>query len=255
MFNKRTLTDAPVLWNAGIALALIVYAAGLFIIPMEPDATIYAEVSMEMYQRWNFLEIFRKGADWLDKPHFPFWITALSYKVFGLNYFAYKFPGVLFVLFGGWYTWLFGRRFYGRLQGLLAVFLLLTAEHIIISNQDVRAEPYMTGLTIMGLYHVASYLRTKKFRDLLLKDDWEGIVEMGKEAVGEGPMKKVEQMVGTGPYIAKSYQPNQLVVLAANPNYHGGKVAIQGIERFPAVLHSRESVSRSRAASLLHVAL
>lgn len=180
MFNKRTLTDATTLWNAGMALVLIVYAAGLFITPMEPDATIYAEVSMEMYQRWNFLEIFRKGVDWLDKPHFPFWITALSYKIFGLNYFAYKIPGVLFVLLGGWYTWLFGRRFYGRLQGLLAVFLLLTAEHIIISNQDVRAEPYMTGLTIMGMYHIASYLRTKRFRDLALSSLAMGCLVMTK---------------------------------------------------------------------------
>jgi 4-amino-4-deoxy-L-arabinose transferase-like glycosyltransferase len=174
MLKSRTLTHAPTLWNAAIALTLIVYAAGLFIIPMEPDAAVYAEVSMEMYQRWHFLEIFRKGFDWLDKPHFPFWITALSYKAFGLNFFAYKLPAVLFVLLGGAYTYGFGKRFYGRLQGFIAMFILLTSEHIIISNQDVRAEPYMTGLTIMALYHMAVYLQTKKFTQLV----W-GSIAMG----------------------------------------------------------------------------
>ena len=197
--KRRTLTHAPDLWNAAIALTLIVYAVGLFITPMEPDAAVYAEVSMEMYQRWDFLEIFRKGTDWLDKPHFPFWITALSYKAFGLNFFAYKLPAVLFVLLAGWYTWLFGKRFYGRKTGLIAAFLLLTSEHIIISNQDVRAEPYMTGLTIMALYHMAVYLQTKKFTQLLGAS-----IAMGCLVMTKGPFTIIP--VAAGVFFALLYE-------------------------------------------------
>src|SRR5205085_2455657 len=64
-------------------------------------------------------------------------------------------PAVLFILLGAMYTFLFGKKFYTALHGWLAVIILITAEHIIISNQDVRAEPFMTGLMIMGLYHFA----------------------------------------------------------------------------------------------------
>ena len=199
MFNKRTLTDASMLWNMGIALALLVYGVGLLIPLMDSDAALYAEVSMEMHQRGDYLQLFFKGSDWLDKPHFPFWITALSFKIFGMNGFAYKIPGVLFVLLGAWYTWLFGKRFYGRLQALFAVFLLLTSEHIIISNQDVRAEPYMTGLTIMALYHVASYLGTKRFRDLALTSLALGCLMMTKGLFTVIP-------VATGVFFALVYE-------------------------------------------------
>lgn len=77
---------------------------------------------------------------------------------------------------------------------------------------------------------------------------------VAKEAVGTGPMNKVEQMVGTGPYVAKSYEPNQLVVLAANPDYHGGKPAIQGIER-PVITDGSTRLNKFKAGEVDLVAL
>lgn len=156
--KKVSILGAPRLWNIVFIWTLLVYAAGLSIDIMEPDAAVYAEISMEMHDSGNWLNIFHKGKDWLDKPHFPFWMTALSYKIFGVNTFSYKLPGILFVLLGAWYVFLFAKKFYSARHGYIAALLLLTAEHIIISNQDVRAEPYMTGLTIMSLYHFALYL-------------------------------------------------------------------------------------------------
>ena len=162
MKNSNFFTRASSLWNIVFLLTMIVYAAGLFIDIMEPDAAVYAEVSMEMHDSGNFLSIFHKHLDWLDKPHFPFWMSAVSYHVFGVSTFAYKFPAVIFILLGAFYTFLFGRKFYSPLHGWIAALILITAQHIIISNQDVRAEPFMTGLVIMGLYHFAMYLDLRK---------------------------------------------------------------------------------------------
>ncbi len=153
--------EAYRLWNTVFILTMLVYAVGLFIDIMEPDAAVYAEVSMEMHDSGNFLSIFHKHLDWLDKPPFPFWMSAFSYKLFGVNAVGYKFPAVIFILLAAFYTFLFGKKFYSALHGWLAALLLLTTEHIIISNQDVRAEPFMTGLLIMGLYHFASYAKEK----------------------------------------------------------------------------------------------
>lgn len=152
------LTHSAALWNIVFVFTMLVYATGLFIDIMEPDAAVYAEVSMEMHDRSDFLSIYHKGIDWLDKPHFPFWMSAISYELFGVNTFAYKLPAVLFILLAALYTFLFARRFYSSLHGWIAVLILITAQHIIISNQDVRAEPFMTGLVIMALYHFAMYL-------------------------------------------------------------------------------------------------
>jgi 4-amino-4-deoxy-L-arabinose transferase-like glycosyltransferase len=153
---KKNILHSSSLWNIVFAFTMLVYAVGLFIPIMEPDAAVYAQVSMEMHDRNDYLSIYHKGKDWLDKPHFPFWMSALSYEVFGVKTFAYKLPAVFFILLGALYTYLFAKKFYSALHGWLAVIVLITAEHIIISNQDVRAEPFMTGLMIMGLYHFVS---------------------------------------------------------------------------------------------------
>jgi 4-amino-4-deoxy-L-arabinose transferase-like glycosyltransferase len=164
---KKSILHSSSLWNIVFACTMLVYAIGLFVPIMEPDAAVYAQVSMEMHDRGDYLSIYHKGVDWLDKPHFPFWMSALSYELFGVKTFAYKLPAVIFILLGALYTYLFGKKFYSALHGWLAVIVLITAEHIIISNQDVRAEPFMTGLMIMGLYHFVSLIRPlseKNFR-------------------------------------------------------------------------------------------
>jgi 4-amino-4-deoxy-L-arabinose transferase-like glycosyltransferase len=151
-----------------ILFSLVVYTAGIFITLMEPDAAVYADISMEMAKNNNFSEIKLKGSDWLDKPHFQFWITAIFIKVFGINNLGYKLPAILFSLLAAYYVYLFGKRFYSSKHGIIAAIFLLTAEHIIISNNDVRAEPFLTCFTIFSLYYFAVYLESKKMMPLIL---------------------------------------------------------------------------------------
>ncbi len=120
---------------------------------MGPDGTLYATIAKTMVQRNNYVELFALGTDWLDKPHFPFWVTALSFKVFGISTWAYKLPAICFLLVGTWYTYLFAKALYNQQVALWSVLILLTAQHIILSNNDVRAEPYLTGLIIASVYH------------------------------------------------------------------------------------------------------
>lgn len=137
-----------------IGIAVIVNLSGLFIPITGPDGTLYASIAKTMAQRNNFVDLFAYGKDWLDKPHFPFWVTAFSFKLFGINTWAYKLPGILFLLMGAVYTYLFGKELYNKQTGLWATLILLTAQHIILSNNDVRAEPYLTGLIIAAVYHL-----------------------------------------------------------------------------------------------------
>jgi 4-amino-4-deoxy-L-arabinose transferase-like glycosyltransferase len=136
-----------------IGLAVLINFTGLFNTIMGPDAALYASISKTMVLKNDFVDLFYGGQDWLDKPHFPFWITALSFKIFGINTWAYKLPGILFSILGGWYTYLFASKLYNRKVGLWAILILLTAQHIVLSNNDMRAEPYLTGLIIAAVYH------------------------------------------------------------------------------------------------------
>lgn len=150
-----------------IGIAAVINLSGLFVPIMGPDGTLYATISKTMVQRNNYVELFAFGKDWLDKPHFPFWITALSFNIFGITTWAYKLPAILFLFGGAYYTYLFAKALYNKQVGLWAVLILLTAQHIILSNNDVRAEPYLTGLIIVAVYHFYKSYTPNNFWHLL----------------------------------------------------------------------------------------
>src|SRR5215469_3313551 len=136
-----------------IGLAVLLNFTGLFNTIMGPDAALYASISKTMATKNDYVNLYYVGKDWLDKPHFPFWISAMSFKLFGIHTWAYKLPAILFLMMGAYYTYLFARDLYNKNIGLLAALILLTAQHIVLSDNDVRAEPYLTGLVIASVYH------------------------------------------------------------------------------------------------------
>lgn len=150
-----------------LGLSVFVNFSGLFNVVMDPDATRYASIAKTMVLRNNFLELYSDGTDWLDKPHFPFWLTALSFKIFGFHSWSYKLPGVLLLLLGAFYVWLFAKELYNKTIALTAVLIFLTAQHIILSNNDVRAEPFLTGLIIAAVFHYYKTFHSKKLWHLL----------------------------------------------------------------------------------------
>lgn len=163
-----------------IALAVLLNFSGLFVTIMGPDAALYASVSKNIVLKNNYIELFRDGRDWLDKPHFPFWLTAFSFEIFGFTTWAYKLPGILLMLVGAWYTYLFAKRLYNKTVAQWAVLILLTAQHIVLSDNDVRAEPYLTGLIISSVYHFYRAYTGKRFWQLLLGSFFAGCAIMAK---------------------------------------------------------------------------
>ena len=133
--------------------AILVNAGGLLIPILEPDGALYATIAKTMARSGDFIDLYVDGRDWLDKPHFPFWMAALSFRVFGINAIAYKLPALLFWAAGAWYTWRLALSLYGKPVAQLSALIYVSAAHLVISNNDVRAEPYLTGLIIGSVYH------------------------------------------------------------------------------------------------------
>ena len=99
------------------------------------DEADYAQSAREMLwwgdfntPRWNGMEFF-------DKPPVCQWVTALAYKVFGVNEFGARFvaaaSGVLAIVM----TYVLGRDLFGeRAAGLAAAIMLLTVNHNLFSH-------------------------------------------------------------------------------------------------------------------------
>ncbi|WP_442589010.1 ArnT family glycosyltransferase [Pedobacter sp. AW31-3R] len=203
---QEVLSDQRKQWlYLFIGLAVLLNFSGLFVTIMGPDAALYASIAKTMAHQNNFADLFVQGKDWLDKPHFPFWITALSFKIFGVHNWSYKLPGILFVLMAAWYTYRLAKHLYRPEVGLWAVLILLTSQHIVINNMDVRAEPYLTGLIMGSVYYFYRSLGGKWFFPLLLASVFAAcavmtkgifaLIPIGGAVAGELLIKKDWKMV------------------------------------------------------------
>ena len=78
------------------------------------DSVTYAALARHIALNNDWVNLVLDGRDWLDKPHLPFWINALFFKVGGVSAFTYILPGFLFHLIGGYFTYRIARLFYNR---------------------------------------------------------------------------------------------------------------------------------------------
>ena len=163
-----------------VAMAVLLNFSGLFVTIIGPDGALYASIAKTMVLKNNFAELFVDGRDWLDKPHFPFWMAAISFKLFGFQTWAYKLPALLFSMMAAAYTYKLARLFYTKETGLWAALILLTAQHLVISDMDVRAEPYLTGLIIGSVYHFFKAQDKNWFWQLLIGSLWAACAVMTK---------------------------------------------------------------------------
>jgi 4-amino-4-deoxy-L-arabinose transferase-like glycosyltransferase len=132
------------------------------------DPALYAAISKAMVQRNDFIDLYVYGIDWLDKPHFPFWMAAFSFKIFGISEWSYRLPALLFILLGAFYTYKLAKKLYNVDVARLSVLVLLASQHLLMSNTDVRAEPYLLALIVGAVYHFYNLLQRFSFLDLML---------------------------------------------------------------------------------------
>jgi len=182
MIPLRNASSAlpDLLFAALVTIGLLLNAVGLFSLIMEPDGALYATIAKTMAQSGDYVNLMVEDRDWLDKPHFPFWMAAISYKIFGVNSFAYKLPALLFFFISVWYTYRFARLTYSRLVAQIATLIMLTTLHLVISNNDVRAEPYLTAQVIGAAFHFSRLYQRNRWQDLILGSLWTGLALMTK---------------------------------------------------------------------------
>jgi 4-amino-4-deoxy-L-arabinose transferase-like glycosyltransferase len=108
-----------------IALAVLVNFSALFVTIIGPDGTFYAGIAKTIVQKHDYINLYAQGKEFLDKPHFPFWVTALFFELFGFQTWAYKLPGILFLMMGAGYTYQFAKKLYNKEIALWSVLILL----------------------------------------------------------------------------------------------------------------------------------
>jgi 4-amino-4-deoxy-L-arabinose transferase-like glycosyltransferase len=164
-----------------IVISLLVNAASLFTpIINEGDSVLYAALSQHIALTGNWSDLVLDNLDWLDKPHFPFWLTALFFKVGGVSTFNYILPGFLFHLLGSYYTYRIARMFYGRDAGLLALLMAVSTYHLMYTASAIKAEAFLTGSITAACYYWLRFDAHSKVKYLVLGAVFSAISVMTK---------------------------------------------------------------------------
>jgi 4-amino-4-deoxy-L-arabinose transferase-like glycosyltransferase len=150
---------------AGLAAA---YIRALFIPLMNVDSGHHAMIAMHMVESGDYASLYFRGEDYLDKPHFLFWAVALSFKIFGVTAFAYKFPSFLFSLLAIYATYRLGRKLYDYRTGFLAGLIVSTAYAFVLANNDVRMDAILTGSIIFAIWQFIELIDSRSLKHVFL---------------------------------------------------------------------------------------
>jgi 4-amino-4-deoxy-L-arabinose transferase-like glycosyltransferase len=140
----------------------IVYVTGLFMDVMQVDAAQYAAMSLEMAETGNYLQLYYRGQDYIDKPPLIFWLSAGSFKLLGVSNFSYKLPSFLFTLLGLFATFKLGKLLYNANVGFYACLILSTTQAWFLINHDIRTDTILAACTIVSIWQLACFTENRK---------------------------------------------------------------------------------------------
>ncbi len=146
---------------------LAVFVGGAFVDILEIDAAQYASISLEMLQSGSYLKVYCRAEDYLDKPPFLFWVSALSMKIFGVSGWAYKLPSILAGGHAIFSTFKLAEQLYDAEVGRTASLILGTSLAMIMMNNDIKTDTILTASTVFSIWMLVSYMDTRSWAHLI----------------------------------------------------------------------------------------
>lgn len=141
-----------------LLLILGVHILGLFGDIFNGDSALYASISKNMASsREYFILNAIVQPNWIDKPHFAFWIWSFFIQIFGNTSFAFKLPSFLAFLILLRYVYLFSLKYYEKKIAWTAIIILSSSLHIFIATNDVRIDLFLVCFMMAAIYHYQSY--------------------------------------------------------------------------------------------------
>lgn len=118
----------------------------------EPDEARYAEIAREMLALRDFLVPHLNYVPYVEKPPLLYWITAGSFRMFGLGEFAARLAPALAAMLGLLATYLFVSMIFGRRRGLIAGAILATTPLYAVMAQVLNTDMLLTAMLTVAFF-------------------------------------------------------------------------------------------------------
>jgi 4-amino-4-deoxy-L-arabinose transferase-like glycosyltransferase len=159
----RALPPA-LLWIGTLWLAL--FFASLWTPPLLDDAdATHAQAAQSMLQSGDWVTLHVDGVRYLEKPPLPYWIAAVSLRVFGRNAFAVHLPLALTVLAVALLGFAWSRRAFGDGAGFYTAIFLLTSAGVFLFTRIFIPDALLSLLLALSLYCLLRALDPRTIAD------------------------------------------------------------------------------------------
>jgi 4-amino-4-deoxy-L-arabinose transferase-like glycosyltransferase len=150
-------------WLLFSVLFAAVYIGSLFSPPLLDDVdAAHAEAAQHIVDSGNWITCQINGIRYIEKPPLPYWLVAITYKVFGENTFATHLPNALAMLGLAWISWVWARRAWGARAGLYAGLGVLTSIGPFLFTRFIIPESYLALFLLVALYGLITGLELDK---------------------------------------------------------------------------------------------
>lgn len=160
------------LFLALMALFLVIFAGAVLDV-MGVDAAQYAGMARDMLSSdhrpadASWLKLYYRGNDYLDKPPLLFWLSAISFQIFGVHNWSYKLPSILYALLGMYATFRFAKLYYPDMLARTAALMFGGSVAFVLMNNDVRTDTLLTGSVISAIWLGSAWMEQRRWWQLL----------------------------------------------------------------------------------------
>ncbi len=131
----------------------LMHLAGTGTLPLvDRDEAWVAETAREMHERGNYIVPYFNNEKSLTKPPLFYWGQTLSYRLFGENDFAARFPSVVAASLISLLIFGFGRRFYNEQTGFLAAVVFSLCLHILLISKAAVMDMFMIFFVTLAIW-------------------------------------------------------------------------------------------------------
>jgi 4-amino-4-deoxy-L-arabinose transferase-like glycosyltransferase len=143
-------------------------------------------VPSEMLAAGRWFAITLNGAPFLDKPHLPFWLNLIAFKVWGVSDWAARLPTLALTVAEVWMTYRLGRLLLPPRAAWLGGFILLSSPGYFYLHLELFADHFVTFSLILALYFLVLWLKEPRHRWAYLFHLSLGLGFLSKGIIGPG---------------------------------------------------------------------
>lgn len=162
-------------------IAFFGYFSGMFI-DVTRDAGKYATVSKEIFQNGNLINLTVHGKPYDQKPPLLFWLGALGFSIGGISNFWFKFPILLLVFAGIYWTYRLGKSLYNERVGKLAGLFMFFSFIVSMYSMDIHTDTLMQVFVTLALWQLFEFIKTRKNKHWIF-----GFIAIGLAMLSKGP--------------------------------------------------------------------